>query len=128
MSWHHGISWPYTLSWDGGGIGQAKGAISKKLAAFRYALERADAFRAMAVAETSSYPVLGPLMMMTGAALAAGLAAWLVRRFSPDAAGSGIPHVEAVLDGSLEPAPARLIPVKFVGGVPGHGQRPRSRP
>jgi CIC family chloride channel protein len=95
-------------------VGMAAGLIG---AAFRYSLERADAFRAVAVTATSDYPVLGPLMMVTGAALAAGLAAWLVRRFSPDAAGSGIPHVEAVLEGSLEPAPARLIPVKFVGGV-----------
>ena len=55
--------------------------------------------------------------MMGVAALAAGLAAWLVRRISPDAAGSGIPHVEAVLDGALASASARLIPVKFLGGV-----------
>jgi len=95
-------------------VGMAAGLIG---AAFRYSLERADAFRMMVVAETSAYPILGPLMMMAGAALAAGLAAWLVRRFSPDAAGSGIPHVEAVLEGSLTPAPARLIPVKFVGGI-----------
>ncbi len=95
-------------------VGMAAGLIG---AAFRYALERADAFRAAAVTATSDYPVLGPLMMMAGAAAATALAAWLVRRFSPDAAGSGIPHVEAVLEGSLEPAPARLIPVKFVGGV-----------
>jgi chloride channel protein, CIC family len=95
-------------------VGMAAGLIG---AAFRYALERADAVRAMAVEQTGAHPILGPLMMMTGAALAAGLAAWLVRRFSPDAAGSGIPHVEAVLEGSLTPAPARLIPVKFVGGV-----------
>ena len=95
-------------------VGIAAGLIG---AAFRYSLERADAFRAMSVAETSAHPILGPLMMMAGAALAAGTAAWLVRRFSPDAAGSGIPHVEAVLDGSLAPASARLIPVKFVGGV-----------
>jgi CIC family chloride channel protein len=95
-------------------VGMAAGLIG---AAFRYSLERADAFRAMVVVETSVYPILGPLMMMAGAALATGLAAWLVRRFSPDAAGSGIPHVEAVLEGSLDPAPARLIPVKFAGGV-----------
>ena len=95
-------------------VGMAAGLIG---AAFRYSLERADAFRATVVVETSAYPILGPLMMMAGAALATGLAAWLVRRFSPDAAGSGIPHVEAVLEGSLDPAPARLIPVKFVGGV-----------
>jgi CIC family chloride channel protein len=30
---------------------------------------------------------------------------------------SGIPHVEAVLSGILKPAPLRLIPVKFIGGV-----------
>jgi CIC family chloride channel protein len=95
-------------------VGMVAGTIG---AAFRYSLERADAFRAMVVAETSAYAILGPLMMMAGAAFAAGLAAWLVRRFAPDAAGSGIPHVEAVLEGSLTPAPARLIPVKFVGGV-----------
>lgn len=95
-------------------VGMAAGLIG---AAFRYSLERADAFRAMIVTETSAYPNLGPVMMMAGAALATGLAAWLVRRFSPDAAGSGIPHVEAVLQGSLAPAPARLIPVKFAGGV-----------
>jgi CIC family chloride channel protein len=45
------------------------------------------------------------------------VAAWLVRRFSPHAAGSGIPHVEAVLGGRLGPAPFVLIPVKFLGGV-----------
>lgn len=95
-------------------VGMAAGFIG---AAFRYSLERADAFRAMVVAETSAYPILGPLLMMVAAALATGLAAWLVRRFAPDAAGSGIPHVEAVLEGSLTPAPTRLIPVKFAGGV-----------
>jgi CIC family chloride channel protein len=95
-------------------VGMAAGLIG---AAFRYSLERADAFRGWAVAQTGDSPILGPLIMMAGAALAAGLAAWLVRRFSPDAAGSGIPHVEAVLEGSLTPAPARLIPVKFAGGV-----------
>ena len=45
------------------------------------------------------------------------MAAWLVRRHSPQAAGSGIPHVEAVLNGELPPAPFRLIPVKFFGGL-----------
>jgi CIC family chloride channel protein len=41
----------------------------------------------------------------------------LVRRYSPYASGSGIPHVEAVLHGELPPAPYRLIPVKFFGGL-----------
>jgi CIC family chloride channel protein len=52
------------------------------------------------------------------AAIAAltGLAARLVERFSPYAAGSGIPRVEAVAKGELSPAPFSLLPVKFFGG------------
>ncbi len=95
-------------------VGMAAGTIG---AAFRYALERAEAFRGLIVAESASHPVLVPVAMVIGAAMAAALAAWLVRRFSPDAAGSGIPHVEAVLEDALPPSPARLIPVKFAGGV-----------
>jgi len=45
------------------------------------------------------------------------VAAWLVRRYSPHAAGSGIPHVEAVLNEDLPQAPFSIIPVKFVAGV-----------
>src|SRR6516165_8652395 len=51
------------------------------------------------------------------AAVATALAAWLVRRFSPDAAGSGIPVVEAELEEKRPDAPLRLIPVKFIGGL-----------
>jgi CIC family chloride channel protein len=50
-------------------------------------------------------------------AAATGLATWMVRWFSPNASGSGIPHVEAVLKGELPPAPFLLVPVKFVGGI-----------
>jgi CIC family chloride channel protein len=46
-----------------------------------------------------------------------GGAAWLVRCYSPQASGSGIPHVEAVLNEELPQAPFRIIPVKFVAGV-----------
>ena len=51
------------------------------------------------------------------AAVATAQAAWLVRRFSPDAAGSGIPVVEAELEEKRPDAPLRLIPVKFIGGL-----------
>jgi CIC family chloride channel protein len=40
-----------------------------------------------------------------------------VRRYAPQASGSGIPHVEAVIHGELPQAPFRLIPVKFFGGL-----------
>src|SRR5206468_9693041 len=42
---------------------------------------------------------------------------WLVRRYAPHASGSGIPHVEAVLNEEIPQAPFRLVPVKFVGGL-----------
>ena len=44
-------------------------------------------------------------------------AASLVHRISPQASGSGIPHVEAVLNGDQPPASFTLLPVKFLGGV-----------
>ncbi|HRI18552.1 MAG TPA: ClC family H(+)/Cl(-) exchange transporter [Burkholderiaceae bacterium] len=55
-----------------------------------------------------------PLLSRT---VPAALAAWLVRRVAPAAAGSGIPRVIAVLEGSLPPAPTSVIPVKFVAGT-----------
>ncbi len=55
--------------------------------------------------------------MMGLAALAAALAALLVRRLSPAAIGSGIPHVEAVIAVQLPPAPIALLPVKFIGAL-----------
>jgi chloride channel protein, CIC family len=93
-------------------VGAATGAVG---AAFRFCLEWVDRWRGEALAQP-----LGPIdvaLIVATCAAAAGIAAWLVRKFSPHAAGSGIPHVEAVLDGRLQPAPFVLTPVKFVGGV-----------
>ncbi|QEW24032.1 H(+)/Cl(-) exchange transporter ClcA (plasmid) [Paracoccaceae bacterium] len=67
-----------------------------------------------AQAQASPWPML--LLLVGGSALATGIAASLVRRLAPAASGSGIPHVEAVLEGEMRPAKARLIPIKFVGG------------
>lgn len=57
---------------------------------------------------------LAPVATM---AATAALAVWLVRRFAPEAAGSGIPNLKAVLL-RLRPMRAmRLLAVKLVGGV-----------
>jgi CIC family chloride channel protein len=93
-------------------VGAATGVVG---AAFRFSLEWADRWRSEVLAQP-----LGPIgfaFVVAVSAVAAGVAAWLVRKFSPHAAGSGIPHVEAVLEGRLQPAPFVLIPVKFLGGV-----------
>jgi chloride channel protein, CIC family len=86
-------------------------------ALFRLALDRADDFRDGLIARAHAVPLAGfPLVVAIGAAAVAA-AAWLVRRLSPHASGSGIPQVEAALAGHLPPAPPRLILVKFFGGL-----------
>jgi CIC family chloride channel protein len=45
------------------------------------------------------------------------LSVWLVRRFAPEAGGSGIQEVEGVLDGVRPMRWQRLLPVKFFGGL-----------
>jgi chloride channel protein, CIC family len=95
-------------------VGVASGLLG---AIFRLTLEQADRFRDSVLHWAHSEGSTGLLSMVGGAAAATALAAWLVRRYSPYASGSGIPHVEAVVNGELPPAPFRLIPVKFFGGL-----------
>jgi chloride channel protein, CIC family len=86
-------------------------------AIFRLSLAQADLLRNALIEWARGWEVLGLLLILALFAAATALAAWLVRRFSPHASGSGIPHVEAVIRGELPPAAFRLIPVKFLGGV-----------
>jgi len=86
-------------------------------ALFRLALERADHFREATVSWAHAIGGAGLPFVMAACAGSAAVAAWLVRRFSPYASGSGIPHVELVLNRELPQAPIWLIPVKFFGGL-----------
>lgn len=83
--------------------------------AFRAAVEWLHA-RSHAVMHALAEPVA--LLASVGfTAVAVALALWLVRRFAPDAAGSGIQEIEGAL-GELRPVRwRRLLPVKFVGGL-----------
>jgi CIC family chloride channel protein len=95
-------------------VGAAAGLLG---AAFRLLLDRADRWRTTVIDWAHQYELLGLLLVVGLAAIAAGVAAWLVTRFSPEASGSGIPHVEAVLSAKSPPAPLILLPIKFVGGL-----------
>lgn len=86
-------------------------------AAFRLSLAHADRARDALIAWAHGHAIGGFLIIVCTSAAATLVAAWLVRRFSPHASGSGIPHVEAVLHGRVPPAPYTLVPVKFVGGI-----------
>jgi chloride channel protein, CIC family len=95
-------------------VGAAAGFLG---AMFRLALDQANVFRNALADWAHGYSVFGLPLIIIACAAATALAAWLVRRFSPRAAGSGIPHVEAVLNEELPPASFWLIPVKFFGGI-----------
>jgi CIC family chloride channel protein len=111
------------IAGDGGllGLGLSAlvaGAVSGLIVAmFRLALIRADLWRTALIAAAHHRPFAGFAMIVAGGAAAFALAAWLVRRFSPYASGSGIPQVEATLHGDLPPEPLSLLPVKFGGGL-----------
>ena len=94
------------------------GAVSGLLGAvFRLSLDQADRLRDALITWAHSETLGGFLLVTAICAAATAGAAWLVRCFSPQAEGSGIPNVEAVIRGELPPAPYRLIPVKFLGGL-----------
>jgi CIC family chloride channel protein len=95
-------------------VGAGTGLIS---AAFRLALAKADRLRDAFVHWAQGQAALGFFSVVLVCAAATALAAWMVRRFSPHASGSGIPHVESVLRRELPPAPPILIPIKFLGGT-----------
>jgi chloride channel protein, CIC family len=96
----------------------AAGALSGLVGAlFRLSLEEADRLRDGLIGWAHGRETVGFFIVLALCAGATALAAWLVRRYSPHAGGSGIPHVEAVLRGELPEAPFYLIPVKFVGGL-----------
>ena len=85
--------------------------------AFRYLLLDADKLRDLMVYSAHAWPRAGWLLPVLVAALGAALARFLVVRFAPNAAGSGIQHVEAVFRGEAKPDGAATVPVKFLGGL-----------
>jgi CIC family chloride channel protein len=95
-------------------VGLGTGVVG---AAFRLALEQADRLRNAFLVFAHGWQWAGFVLVTASIAAAAALASWLVRRFSPSASGSGIPQIEAVLEGQLPPSAFYLIPIKFAGGV-----------
>ncbi len=95
-------------------VGAATGLVG---ASFRLVLLQGDHLRDLLIGRAHEAHVAGFVLLVVACMTAAAIAAWLVRRFSPQAAGSGIPHVEAVLNNELPPASFWLVPMKFVGGV-----------
>src|SRR5581483_6813817 len=89
--------------------------------AFRWLLTFGDQFRTWLIAYGHTQPLWGWILPVLLGAAGAGTAVWLVRRFAPEASGSGIPHLEAVLHRLHAMRWQRILPVKFAGGVVGIG-------
>jgi chloride channel protein, CIC family len=95
--------------------GAATGLI---VAVFRLTLAGAAQLRNGLIDQAHRIGPGGSLLIVAGCAAAVASAAWLVRRFSTYASGSGVPEVEAALTGELPPAPLRrILLIKFVGGI-----------
>ena len=96
-------------------VGAATGLI---VAVFRLTLVVVSGWRTEAITQAHHWHFGGFLLVVTGCASAVTLAASLVRRLSTYASGSGVPEVEAALNGVLPPVPLRrILLIKFVGGI-----------
>lgn len=97
-------------------VGLVAGVLAS---AFRVALAQAEHHR-VALLESLSAGTRIPVAIAVGA-LGGAVALWLVRRFAPDAGGSGIPQLKGFILGERPLEWRRLLPVKFIAGVLGIG-------
>lgn len=84
---------------------------------FHLTLDHVEHLRAALVARAHTDGVFGGMLFVALCAVAISLTVWCVSRLAPQASGSGIPHVEAVLNGIAPPARIILVPIKFIGGT-----------
>ena len=85
-------------------------------ALFRLVLDAGTELRGVLIGQADQWGVWGGFLPVIVVAACAALARWMVR-WAPVAAGSGVQHVEAVMRGQAEPAPLKVLPVKFFGGA-----------
>lgn len=84
---------------------------------FRVALSSADDFRNGLISWAHSMPTLGWIFPVVFTMLGAGISVAITRRYAPEVSGSGIPHLEAVLQRFRKLEWKRVLPVKFFGGI-----------
>ncbi len=85
--------------------------------AFEKAVNWVQYQRLGAIAGVADHAWLAWPLAFIASALLAALGYWLVRRFAPEAGGSGIPEIEGALE-ELRPVRWwRVLPVKFIGGL-----------
>jgi len=84
---------------------------------FRVALTSADIARNGLISWARGRPAWGWIFPLVLTLLGATLSVAATRRYAPEASGSGIPHLEAVLQRFRNLEWRRVLPVKFFGGI-----------
>ncbi|KGT97967.1 chloride channel protein, partial [Dickeya fangzhongdai] len=83
---------------------------------FNQAVNVVQHWRLTSLSALSASDWVWPLSILISALLAA-IGYWLVRRFAPEAGGSGIPEIEGALEDLRPVRWWRVLPVKFFGGM-----------
>ncbi len=84
---------------------------------FRAALTGAGALRSEFLSWAHSIPIWGWVFPVLFTLTGTMVAVIITRRYAPEASGSGIPHLEAVVRHFRELKWKRVLPVKFFGGI-----------
>lgn len=95
-------------------VGLCSGLIA---ALFRLTLTGADNLRNGLLGWAHQWPFFGWAFPVLFSTVGAVVSVALVRSFAPEASGSGIPHLKAVLHRFRKLNWKRVLPVKFVAGV-----------
>ncbi len=85
--------------------------------AFQLSLDAAENGRIALLSAMRHFPAWGWSILPVLCALCGAAAGYLTEHYAPAAAGSGIPHIRAVLAGKRTLDWRRIFPVKFIGGV-----------
>lgn len=94
------------------------GALAGLMGAlFRLALEQMNVYRTLWIERAHRLGWTGVFLVVAATALTAGIAAWMVKRFSPESSGSGIPYVEMQLREHWMGSHVPIVIVKFIGGL-----------
>jgi CIC family chloride channel protein len=88
---------------------------------FRHSLARAELARGALLERVHQYPAWGWAVLPAIGLVLGCMVGWAVRRWAPQASGSGIPHLKGVLLHMRVLNWRWLLPVKFLGGVIGIG-------
>lgn len=95
------------------------GVFSGLLAvAFRMGLKQAEAIRTFVLEQYTSHSVFMPALFFAAVLI---IVVFMVKKYAPEASGSGIPHLKGLLVDGSEFRAIRVLAVKFFGGLFGMG-------